>query len=90
MNMVARAQIRYNLSKGLAILVALLLENEFVTAELIEETDGAPKDAAVSFFRLRQRLAPHGFVVYHNRGAGWWMRPAVRDKLRFALESEDV
>lgn len=85
-----RLQKYYDLSPALARILALLIDNEVVTPEMIQGEQRAAKDAKVAVHRLRQRLLGMDIDVKSRRDLGYWLDAPVRRSFKAWLESDDI
>lgn len=82
---------KYSLTPAMARVLFLLINNKMVTHRMVEvdrHTDsfgeGAKPiatDGKVLVHRLRRRLAGLGIVINSQRGVGYWLDQASREKI---------
>jgi DNA-binding response OmpR family regulator len=77
----------YKLPPGLGKLLALLLQERYVTKAMIEGEHQLVKVAKVAVRRLRTKLAEHGITIQSMREMGYWLEDADKDKVKLALEA---
>ena len=90
MNDMTRLQVRLGLSPAAAKILALLVNHEVVTAEMLEDELKVTKVAKVAVHRLRQRLAGSPIEVKSRRDLGYWMDPATRESIKSWLGSDEI
>jgi hypothetical protein len=86
LNDLMRLQITYDLPPSLAKILVLLVNNEVVTARMIELDERLTKDAKVAVHRLRRRLEASPFTVNSRRDVGYWIDDAAREILRGVMK----
>lgn len=75
----------YRLPASLAELLSLLLNQPFVTVEVIENHLKVSKDLKVAVFRLRRELAPYGIEIMSRRYTGYWLEEETKERIRAAV-----
>lgn len=90
MNELMALQMRYDLPPSLAKILLLLVENQVVTARMVELDHKLTKDAKVAVHRLRRRLEDTAVEIKSRRDVGYWIEAASRDIVRKAMQPEPM
>lgn len=88
MNDLMRLQISYDLPPSLAKILVMLVDNEVVTARMIELDERLTKDAKVAIHRLRRRLEASAVEIKSRRDVGYWIEDTSRDALRGVMKKD--
>lgn len=89
MNELMRLQIHYDLPPSLAKILVLLVENQVVTARMIELDQRLTKDAKVAIHRLRRRLEASEVDIKSRRDVGYWLEAPSREIVRGVMKTLD-
>jgi hypothetical protein len=68
----------FRLSKSLAQILLLLMENKVVTARMIEQDHKISRDGKVAIHRLRRYLEGTEVKISSQREVGYWLEPDVK------------
>lgn len=79
-------QMRYDLPPSLAKILIMLVENQVVTARMIELDHRLTKDAKVAMHRLRRRLTASDVEIRSRRDVGYWLETPSREIVREAMK----
>jgi hypothetical protein len=80
----------YNLPARQAQLMNLLLNNRYVTYDMIETKFKIYTDAKVAIHKLRRLLAPFEITVGVMRGAGYFIDEPEKKKIWATLTEKDA
>lgn len=86
MNELMALQMRYDLPPSLAKILIMLVENQVVTARMIELDHRLTKDAKVAMHRLRRRLTASDVEIRSRRDVGYWLETPSREIVRGAMK----
>jgi hypothetical protein len=83
-------QMRYDLTTLTARILHLLVQNQSVSATMIEDDHRLTKDSAVAVHRLRRRIAAHQIAINYRRGVGYWLSIDDRKKVAAAMVPDQM
>lgn len=78
-------QVTFSMSKSMAKVVKLMLDEGRITSDGIENKHKIVTDAKVLVHRIRRQLAPFGITIHSRRDVGYWMDDASKAILLKAI-----
>lgn len=73
---------QYKLPPSLRRILGLLVALSYVTHEMLEQQLGLAASGRVAIYRLRRRLKPYGIEIKSRQSVGYWLEPAMKEKIR--------
>ena len=81
-------QVKFRLSRSMARIVKMMLDDGRITGYAIENEHKIVTDAKVLIHKVRRRLEQYGITIHSRRDVGYWMDDASKAALLKALDDE--
>ena len=81
-------QVKLRLSRSMAKIVKLMLDDGRISTAAIENEHKIVLDAKVMMHKIRRRLEGTGITIHSRRDVGYWMDEASKAALLKALDVE--